>query len=162
MENNKFQKECQPSCRYWRRIRCCGFCDSWRHCSNCHSICNPCLLCPPPCPPEPPAATFTALLRKFEVAPEGNVTTTPVPGAVFTLYLVADNIWKEVGRFTTSATGEIIVSGLARGDYVFVEVFPGVYWEPFNGITEYFFTVNNDSVVEGVVTVMAYNRRKSV
>lgn len=103
------------------------------------------------------AKTYPVELHKLEKLPDGTLTETPVPNAVFYLY-TADG--EQIGgQYISDSEGKIYVQ-LPQGDYYFEEVDPGSShtFDTENGQrkTRYPFTVIGNQTTE-VTVVTAYN-----
>ena len=103
------------------------------------------------------AGIYAVELHKLEKLPDGTLTETPVPGAVFYLYTAEGE--QIGGRYVSDSEGKIHVQ-LPAGDYYFEEADPGPghTFDTENGQrkTRYPFTVAGGGTTE-VTVVTAYN-----
>ena len=104
------------------------------------------------------------ILKKFERDVQGVLTTTPIPGAQFFLFKVAEPADIEIGDlYTTDGNGWIVMHDVAPGEYYFLEYNPpsGYTFDTDasdNPVVKYSFTVTGNESGQPVV-VTAYNRR---
>lgn len=104
-------------------------------------------------------------LQKYALDGEGNVTTTPIQGASFYLYRIAESGNTQIGAlYVTDKQGRIPVT-LAPGEYYFEEVTPSFGYtfdhdEHGDIIKRYSFSIHEQTVVSEPI-VVAYNRLKT-
>ena len=103
-------------------------------------------------------------LQKYERDINGEETTKPVKGAMFTLHRVTDEDDVQIGtQFITDNAGRILPLNLAPGQYYFTETKPPQgYVFDFDGetlVTRYDFQVTGLESIDEPVRITAYNRR---
>lgn len=113
---------------------------------------------------------YSVILSKLQKDGEGNLTEDPIENAEFYLYRITGTdpeVVEQIGEsYRTDAEGLIQVSGLASGNYYFLETNPSYSFdydsEDGAAKTKYPFTVGADSEQSNEpVKVKAYNIKKT-
>ena len=109
---------------------------------------------------------YAVYLQKYEINAQGDISWIPVKGAEFVLFRITPDLVRIQVNNTTYSTddsGAIMIEGLDKGDYLFLETNPtyayDYYQKDGHEQKEFCFTIDDANKDEDVIHVAAYNQR---